>query len=200
MNTVAKNHERTQKLVGTAVLTAIVVILQFVSLNLRFTLFSITLVLMPVVLGAALYGVVTGAWLGFVFGIVVLATGDAATFLAISIPATVAVVLVKGTLAGLVSGAAYKALERFNRYAAVITASILSPVTNTGVFLIGCRLFFWETIKSWAAAEGQSVVNYVIFGLAGINFIIELAINLVLDPAIVRLLDIFKKPEKAETN
>ena len=200
MNTVAKNHERTQKLVGTAVLTAIVVILQFVSLNLRFTLFSITLVLMPVVLGAALYGMATGAWLGFVFGIVVLATGDAAAFLAISIPATVAVVLVKGTLAGFVSGVAYRALERFNRYAAVIVASILSPVTNTGVFLIGCRLFFWETIKSWASAGGQSVVNYVIFGLCGINFIIELAINLVLDPAIVRLLDILKKPDKAETH
>ena len=198
MNTVAKNHVRTQKLVGTAILTAIVVILQFVSLNLRFTLFSITLVLMPVVLGAALYGVATGAWLGFVFGIVVLATGDAATFLAISIPATVAIVLVKGTLAGFVSGAAYKLLERFNRYAAVIVASILSPVTNTGVFLIGCRLFFWETIKSWASGEGQSVVNYVIFGLCGINFIIELGINLVLDPAIVRIIDIVKKPQNAD--
>ena len=198
MNTVTKNHERTRKLVGTAILTAVVVILQFISLNLRFTAFSITLVLMPVVLGAALYGVATGAWLGFVFGVVVLATGDAAAFLAVSIPATVAVVLAKGTLAGLVSGAAYKLLERFNRYAAVITASVLSPVTNTGVFLIGCRLFFWDTIKSWASDNGQSVVVYVILGLVGINFIIELAINLILDPAIVRLIDIVKKPKAAD--
>ena len=199
MNTVTKNRERTRKLVGTAILTAVVVILQFLCMYLlRFSAFSITLVLMPVVLGAALYGVATGAWLGFVFGVVVLATGDAAPFLAINIPATIAVVLIKGTLAGLVSGAAYKLLERFNRYVAVITASVLSPVTNTGVFLIGCRLFFWDTIKSWASGAGQSVAAYVVLGLAGINFIIELAINLILDPAIVRLIDIVKKPKTAD--
>ena len=193
MNTVTKNRERTNALVGTALLTAIVVVLQFVSMNLRFTMFSITLVLMPVVLGAALYGIGTGAWLGFVFGVIVLLTHDADTFLAINIAGTIITVLVKGTLAGLVSALVYKLLEKKNRYAAVITASILSPVTNTGVFLIGCRLFFWETINSWAAAEGQSVAGYVILGLVGINFIIELSINLVLDPAIIRIIDIVKK-------
>ncbi len=193
MNTVTKNRERTNALVGTALLTAIVVVLQFVSMNLRFTQFSITLVLMPVVLGAALYGIGTGAWLGFVFGIVVLLTHDADTFLAVNIAGTIITVLAKGTLAGLISALVYKLLEKKNRYAAVITASILSPVTNTGIFLIGCRLFFWETIKSWAAGEGQSVAAYVIFILVGINFIIELSINLVLDPAIVRIIDIVKK-------
>ena len=193
MNTVTKNRERTNALVGTALLTAIVVVLQFVSMNLRFTQFSITLVLMPVVLGAALYGIGTGAWLGFVFGIVVLLTHDAYTFLAVNIAGTIITVLAKGTLAGLISALVYKLLEKKNRYAAVITASILSPVTNTGIFLIGCRLFFWETIKSWAAGEGQSVAAYVIFILVGINFIIELSINLVLDPAIVRIIDIVKK-------
>ncbi len=198
MNTIVKNHERTQKLIGTALLTAVVVVLQYISMNLRFTAFSITLVLMPVVLGAALYGIATGAWLGFVFGVIVLATGDAAAFLAVSIPATVAVVLVKGTLAGLVSGVAYKLLERMNRYVAVIVASVLSPVTNTGIFLIGCRLFFWDTIKEWSVLGGQSITEYVIFGLAGTNFIIELAINLVLDPAIIRLLDIVKKPSASK--
>ena len=193
MNTVTKNRERTNALVGTALLTAIVVVLQFVSMNLRFTQFSITLVLMPVVLGAALYGIGTGAWLGFVFGIVVLLTHDADTFLAVNIAGTIITVLAKGTLAGLISALVYKLLEKKNRYTAVITASILSPVTNTGIFLIGCRLFFWETIKSWAAGEGQSVAAYVIFILVGINFIIELSINLVLDPAIVRIIDIVKK-------
>lgn len=193
MNTVTKNRERTNALVGTALLTAIVVVLQFVSMNLRFTQFSITLVLMPVVLGAALYGIGTGAWLGFVFGIVVLLTHDADTFLAVNIAGTIITVLAKGTLAGLISALVYKLLEKKNRYAAVITASILSPVTNTGIFLIGCRLFFWETIKSWAAGEGQSVAAYVIFILVGINFIIELSINLVLDPAIIRIIDIVKK-------
>ena len=193
MNTVTKNRERTNALVGTALLTAIVVVLQFVSMNLRFTMFSITLVLMPVVLGAALYGIGTGAWLGFVFGVIVLLTHDADTFLAINIAGTIITVLVKGTLAGLVSALVYKLLEKKNRAAAVITASVLSPVTNTGVFLIGCRLFFWETINSWAAGEGQSVAAYVILVLVGINFIIELSINLVLDPAIIRIIDIVKK-------
>ena len=54
-------------MVGTALLTAIVVVLQFLGFFLRFSTFSISLVLMPIVIGAALYGIGTGAWLGLVF-------------------------------------------------------------------------------------------------------------------------------------
>lgn len=190
-NSLAKNRDLTYKLVGTALLTAIVVVLQFIGFFLRFGTFSISLVLMPIVVGAALFGIGSGAWLGFVFGVVVLATGDAAAFLAINIPGTIITVLAKGALAGLAAAAVYKLLEKKNKYVAVLVASIACPVVNTGVFLVGCAVFFLDTLKEWAG--GTPVLQYMIFGLVGINFIIELVINLVLNPVIVRIVDIGKK-------
>ena len=190
-NSLAKNRDLTYKLVGTALLTAIVVVLQLVGGAIKVGTFSISLVLMPIVVGAALFGIWSGAWLGFVFGVMVMATGDAALFLAVNVPGTIITVLAKGILAGLAAGAVYKLLEKKNKYVATLLASIASPVVNTGVFLLGCAVFFLDTIKSWAG-DGP-VFQYMIVGLVGVNFILELAINLVLNPVIVRIVDIGKK-------
>ncbi len=189
------NSQLTKKLVITAMLTALVVILQFVSMNLRFSMFSITLTLVPIVLGAALCGVSSGVWLGLVFGVIVLATGDANSFLAVSVPGTIITVLAKGALCGLLAGLVYKLLARYNKYVAVVAAAIASPLANTGVFLLGCLVFFMPTITEWAAGLGfgDNVGQYMIVGLVGVNFLIELAINIVLSPVIVRILDIRNK-------
>lgn len=190
-NSLAKNRELTYKLVGTALLTAIVVVLQIVGGAIKVGTFSISLVLMPIVVGAALFGIWSGAWLGLVFGVMVMATGDAALFLAVNVPGTIITVMAKGILAGLAAGAVYKLLEKKNKYVATLLASIASPVVNTGVFLIGCAVFFMDTIKS--RAGDAPVFKYMIVGLVGFNFILELAINLVLNPVIVRIVDIGKK-------
>ena len=99
------NKQRIQRITGIGLFSAAVVVLQFVSMSLRFTTFSITLTLIPIVVGAAIYGIGAGAWLGLVFGLAVLLTGDAASFLAISFPGTIITVLAKGILAGVASGA-----------------------------------------------------------------------------------------------
>ena len=75
---------KTRTLTGVALFTAIVVVLQLVGAFIRFGPFSISLVLVPIVVGAALYGPAAGAWLGLVFGLVVLISGDAAAFLAVN--------------------------------------------------------------------------------------------------------------------
>ena len=149
----SKNNN-TQKIVGLGLFTAIVIVLQLMGSFIRFGTFSISLVLVPVVIGAALYGAGAGAWLGFVFGVVVLLSGDAAAFLGVNALGTILTVLVKGALAGLLSGLVYKALENKNRTLAVAVAAVVCPVVNTGVFLIGCLLFFMETIGGWADAMG----------------------------------------------
>lgn len=197
MDSITKTRERTHKLVGVALFTAIVVILQFISMNLRFAAFSITLVLMPVVLGAALYGVWAGAWLGFVFSVAVLLTGDAAPFLALNVPGTIITVLVKGTAAGLLTGFAYKLLEKHGQIVATFAAAVLAPVVNTGLFVLGCRLFFFDTIATEGTNAGyDNTWIYIILFYVGINFIIELLINLALNPVIIRLINIGRKTYK----
>ena len=187
----------TRKLTGLALLTAIVVILQFLGAFIRFGPFSISLVLIPIVVGAALYGVLAGAWLGFVFGLVVLLSGDAAAFLVINPVGTVLVVLLKGALAGLCAGAVYKALSHTNETVAVIVAAVAAPVVNTGIFLLGCLVFFLPTVAAWGEAMGfESVGKYMILGLVGGNFLFELLINIVLSPIIVRLVRLGRKENK----
>ena len=169
----------TKKMVGMGLFTAIVVVLQLLGGGIRFGIFSISLVLVPIVVGAAVYGWQAGAWLGFAFGAAVLLSGDANAFMVVDPLATVGVVIVKGTLCGLLAGAAYRLVAKVNEVVGVLTAAIVCPFVNTGIFLLGCNLFFLETINEWAAAAGfETAGAYMIFGLTGINFLVTRVIHL----------------------
>ena len=177
-----------------AVLTALVIILQFMGSFIRFGMFSVSLVLVPIVIGAAMCGIKVAAWLGFVFGAVVLLSGDAAPFMSISLYGTGITVLAMGFGCGLAGGFVYKLLNEKSKYLAVMAASVVCPVVNTGIFLLGCAVFFLEGITPWAVAEGcKNVVEYMFLFLAGGNFIFELVTNLILGPAVTTLLKAFKK-------
>jgi uncharacterized membrane protein len=190
-----KNKMSTTTLAYGAILTALVIVLQLLGSFIKFGMFSISLVLIPIVIGAALCGKYMGAWLGLTFGVAVLLSGDAAAFLAVDIPGTIITVLVKGTLCGLLAGLVYEWIARKNRTVGVITAAIVCPVVNSGIFLLGCRVFFYDTLINWASASGYGgdVIGYMFLGLIGVNFLLELGINIVLGPVIVRLIEIAKK-------
>ena len=177
-----------------ALLSAMVIVLQLLGSFIRFGMFSISLVLVPIVIGAATCGPLIASWLGLVFGATVLLSGDAAAFLTIHAPGTVLTVLLKGIACGLCAALVYRLTKRFGHYAAVVCSALICPVVNTGIFLLGCRLFFWDTVAAWGAAAGfPNAAAYAFLGLAGGNFLFEVAFNLVLSPVIVRLLNIKKK-------
>lgn len=188
-----------KKLVGIGLLTAIVVVLQMLGGGIKFGMFSISLVLVPIVVGAAVYGWVAGGWLGFAFGLTVLLNGDASPFMAINVGGTILTVLLKGIGCGLVSGLVYQLVRRLVKgkaglWAAVFAAAIVCPVVNTGIFLLGCKVFFLEEIAKWGVAAGfKNATAYMFLGLAGTNFLIELGANLVLAPVITRLIKIGNK-------
>ena len=189
-----KNTEKKMNIstvVGIGLLTAIVVVLQLVSMALRFGMFSITLTLVPIVVGAALYNWKAGAWLGLVFGGAVLISGDATVFLQINAIGTIITVLAKGALAGLAAGLIYHLVSKKNQIAGVIAAAIAAPVVNTGVFLIGSAVFFLDAISMWAGET--NVFVYMLVGLVGFNFFIELGINILLNPTILQIIRIGKK-------
>lgn len=181
---------KTQKVVGMGLFTAIIVALQMLASAIKFGPFSITLVLAPIVIGAALYGIGAGAWLGLTFGVTVLISGDAAAFLTINPIGTVLTVIAKGMVAGIVAAVIYKAIEKKNKTVAVVAAGITCPIVNTGIFLIGCYLFF----RDWLIAVfGTTGFATVITGLVSVNFAVELGINMLLASVIVRIIDLGKK-------
>ena len=129
------DRSKTVRLATAGILTAIVVVFQFIGASIKFGTFSVSLVLIPIVVGAALGGKGVSTWLGFIFGLVVLLSGDASVFLAIDPLGTVITVLLKGTLAGLVGGFAFEILKKVNTYFAVIMSAILVPVSYTHLTL-----------------------------------------------------------------
>lgn len=192
-----KKQMSTKTLVLSAVLTALVVLLQYLGGFIKLGPFSISLVLIPIVIGAATCGAGVGAWLGLVFAAMVFATGDAAAFLAVDVVGTILTVMVKGIACGYLAGLAYKGVYSLSkkRYLAVAAAAVVCPVVNTGIFLIGCLLFFMDTIAGWAAAAGlgADIGKYMLVGLVGANFLFELLTNVVLSPVATRLLNIKDK-------
>ena len=193
-----KRGIKTQTIVGMGMLTALVAVLQLFASGIRLGPFSITLTLVPIIIGAALYGWKAGAWLGLIFLDIVMFTPDVAAFMAISVPATLVTVLLKGTLAGLCAGLVYTAVEKKNRTAAVIVSGIAAPIVNTGVFLLGCFMFFMEIVNGMAAESdmAENILLFVVTGMVGLNFLVELAINLVLSSAVVFIIGIVKKRTK----
>lgn len=181
---------KTQKVVGMGLFTAIIVALQMLASAIKFGPFSITLVLAPIVIGAALYGIGAGAWLGLTFGVTVLISGDASAFLTINPIGTVLTVIAKGMVAGIVAAMIYKTIEKKNKTVAVVAAGIACPIVNTGIFLIGCYLFFQEWL---IAVFGTTGFATVITGFVSVNFAVELGINMLLASVIVRIIDLGKK-------
>ena len=191
----ANSQGKTRRLAGLALFTALIVILQLLGNFIRFGPVSVSLVALPIAVGAAVYGGAAGLWLGFVFGMVVLLSGDAAAFFAFSVPGTLLTVLVKGAACGGLAGLVYAWLSGKNRTLAAVAAGIVCPVVNTGVFLLGCRIFFLPMLADMAQnlGFGDNVGRFMIIGLVGVNFLAELGINIVLSPVILRLIRIGRK-------
>jgi len=187
--------QNTRTLVGISIFTALVFALQLLGSFIRFGPFSISLVLVPIVIGGCVYGPFAGGWLGFCFGLAVLFSGDAASFFAVDILGTIITVMGKGILAGVGTAFVYRLLAKRTPVAAAFIAAALCPIINSGVFVIGCFCFFTSILKEWSAAGGfgENTFRYILLGMIGVNFLLELAANLLLAPTITRMIHQGKK-------
>lgn len=182
-----------KKMTGVALLMALVVVLQLLGGMIPpVGGFTISLVLIPIVMGAALYGPQTGALLGAAFGVVVVIgcisgtdVGGAMVFQANPI-LCVLVVMGKGILAGFLSGVMYAALKQKNSTLAMVLAAAVCPVVNTGTFVLCMAAFFMDVLSVWAG--GSNVLGYILSGLMLCNFVPELVINLIFSGAGARIL------------
>lgn len=178
-----------RKMVMISILGVIIVVLQAVATMISsagLLPVAFTLALVPILVGSAMYGVGTGTILGAVFGVIVFVIDPTAHLLmGMNFVATAIICIGKGALAGFAAGLVYKLASKINSLVAIILAGIAVPIVNTGFFILGMLLFFKDTIIGWSAASGSaSFGTYIIFGLCGINFVIELCVNMLLATAI----------------
>ena len=182
-----------------ALLTAILMVLHFTGAAIPLPGTKISLVLIPIALGAMLLGPTAGAILGFVYGATVFVSlgvmhMDPFTgFLFDNTPVMAALIcIVKTTAAGFIAGWVYRALSKKSTLLAVFVAAALVPTVNTGLFVVGCFIIM-NTINAYLAGSGYTAVYFILILCAGVNYLLELAINLVFSPALERLVRLLSK-------
>lgn len=186
------NSNKIKKITGLAIFISIVVVLQVFSNYVKFGQVSITLALIPIVVGAIIYGPWAGFLLGAVCGICIFFGPDTvAVFWPCGIVKTLILCILKTGIAGLCSGFIYKAFKKY-KFIAVLLASICVPIINTGIFALGAYLFYYDLLVSFAP-DGQNVATFLFIGFIGFNFIIEFFVNSVLSPIVLRLVNIFNE-------
>ena len=198
-----KKQGNTQKLAVLAVLTAIVIILQAAVVR-PLGPFTVTLTMLPIIIGAIMYGPLGGAVLGTVFGVVVsiqVLTGAAGAFstamLEYQPAATILICLLKGIAAGLAAGAFFRLFRKASFYLGVVMAAVIAPVVNTGIFSVGCLTIFRSLIQD-ALGTGSNLLLVFLTTFIGLNFLVEFGINVALTPVVMRIFRAVKlEPAKA---
>lgn len=185
-----KSTFTTKKIAGAGIFTAIVVVLQLFSNYVSFGPVSITLALIPIALGAMLYGPLVGLWLGLVMGGLVLTAPTTVGFLTFNPLITVILCLVKGGMAGLVCGLIYKIIRRANEKVATVICGLSVPIVNTGLFVLGAVIFFVPLIQEWAG-DGDPI-KFLFITMIGINFLIEFAVTVILTPTVNHIMNAVK--------
>lgn len=187
----------TKNIVYFAVLLALVVVLQFVGSYIKIGPISISLVLVPIVLGGILLGPLAGMLLGFSFGLITfiavvtgLDAGSAMLFA--EAPFMVALIcFLKATMCGWIPALIYKAIAKKHPVIGTYVASALAPIINTGIFILGALMINPTISRVWGVEGGVSgVFVFLIVTVAGINFLVEFGINILLSPIILKIIEI----------
>lgn len=198
----ALKHFRITRFVTLSVLAAVIVVLQLVASTIKIGPISFTLVLIPIVVGAAFYGKGAGAFLGAVFGIMafigcVSGSDPYGNILFTANPFFCFLICIgKGMLSGFCAGLVYRLVSGEKpslgrSYVASLLAALTAPIVNTGLFCLCLTLFYHDILVEWAG--GTELMNYIMFGLVGVNFLVETSINLVCSPAINTIVRAVKK-------
>lgn len=187
-----------KKMVMITILSVLAIVLQLFSNYVQFGPVSITLSLIPIVVGAILYGPLCGFVIGAATGLIVfVAPATIALFWPYGVFLTFLVCILKMGIAGFVSGLLYKLFSNRNNKLAVTLSSVIVPLVNTGLFALAAYIFYYDLLAG-LAPSGQNVAVYLFLGFIGFNFLIELFVNSILSPVVLRLANMAK--EKFDMN
>lgn len=194
---------KTKDLTGIAILAAIVVVLQlFATFFSSFLPFArLTFSLVPIVIGGALYGIKAGAFLGGVFGAIVLGSmiggtgGEFGTLIINKMPLEACVVtLGRCILAGLIPALIYKLISKKDFVVGAFVAALLCPVINTGIYFLGVVFVFKDIFFEARNLTGGNIYWILLTSIA-VNFTIEFLINSILSPVIITVIKVRKKQQ-----
>ncbi|MDF2941215.1 MAG: hypothetical protein K0S01_73 [Herbinix sp.] len=201
MNTVT--NSRTMNMVQLALFTAIILLMAFTPIGyIKTPGLEITLIVVPVTVGAIVLGPVSGAILGGVFGITSFIqcfglSAFGAMLLGINPLGTLIVCIIPRVLMGWLSGLIFVGLKKWDKTRTVsyAVASLAGPLLNTVFFMATLVVFFYKTefIQGIATSLGTNNVFAFIGAFVGFNGLIEAGVCFILGTAISKALDVIAK-------
>lgn len=169
-------------MVGTALLVAVEVVLQLVSMVLP-TAVNLNLALVVITIGAIMYGPLVGGFLGLINGVVIVLSPNTVTvFMSISPVGTILTCLLKTAIAGFIGGLLFKWIGKKHDVIGSVVASISVPLINTLVFALFTNFFFLDGL-------GLGNFGQIFTVLIGINFLFEIVSNVVISPTLYQILN-----------
>lgn len=193
----------TKQFVELALLVAIIILMAFTPIGYIKTLgLEITLIVVPVAVGAVTMGPVAGAILGGIFGLTsfIQCFGMSAfgtVLLGIHPVYTFIVCFVSRVLMGWLTGIIYQGLKKIQsiRKASVVIANLIGPLLNTFFFMGTLILFFYNTeyIQELATSMGASNALAFVVAFVGINGVIEALVCFIVGSAISKALQVVLK-------
>lgn len=193
-----KKRLSTKQFVEMALLAAVILLMAFTPIGYIKTLgLEITLIVVPVTVGAVTLGPVAGAVLGAIFGLTSFVqcfgmSAFGAVLLGIQPFFTFIVCFVPRLLMGWLTGIIYQALGKVRpmRKFALVIANLAGPLLNTCLFMTTLVLLFYQTDYLQGIAQSMGASNALMFAAAfvGVNGLIEAAVCFVAGSAISRAL------------
>lgn len=183
------------------ILIALVIVLQLFASAIPMFGITLNFSLIPIALAGILMGWIGGAIVGFSCGLVVFITmavlgqEPSTAFLFQTDPVILTIMCIgKTTLAGIVSGLLFKIIEKRNSVVAVGVSSIIIPIVNTAVYMIGIVLMKNSAAEFMGLTSSSAgLVFSVVFGLIWLNFVLEMVINIIFTPIIYRVIKALNK-------
>ena len=173
----------TMYMVEMALLIAIILIMAFTPIGyIRTFGLEITLIVVPVAVGAVTLGPTAGAVLGAVFGITSFIqcfgmSPFGAVLLSINPIYTFIVCVLSRILMGGLTGLLYKIFQKSNplKKISVMLANLCCPILNTLFFMGTLTLFFYRTEYIQGIAQSMGAGNPFIFVIlfVGVNGVVE---------------------------
>lgn len=188
----------TTYMVEMALLIAIILIMAFTPIGYIKTFgLEITLIVVPVAVGAVVLGPAAGAILGGVFGLTSFIqcfgmSAFGAMHLSINPAGTFVVCFVTRLVMGWLTGLIAQGLKKVKalKGASVFIANLCCPLLNTLLFMTTLILFFYQTEFIQGLAKNMKVANPFAFVIAfvGVNGLVEAAACFVVGSAITKAL------------
>lgn len=183
-----------------AVLLALVVVLQLFASAVPMFGVTLNFSLIPIVLAGIFFGALGGGFMGLVSGLItfittaVLGREPSTAFLFQVNPVVLTIICIgKTTIAGVVAGLLYRPIAKKNSIIAAYTSSLLMPVINTGIYMLGMVIMKNDVATFLGVEATANVVFVTVFGLIWLNFVLEIAVSILFSPVVHRIVIVVEK-------